>query len=215
MFMPGRRKTARRQLQVSQGGVAGVRPEVLVRFRDIVHTGNVTGPYRGYLFYWKTTRIDAIDRIAVDLWPFLSGEKRDQFVAMTRAAGRGLPAFPPTRRDADTECAWAAGLFDAEGSVLVCGAASRRFVQLELPQSSAAGVPEVLERFRSAVGGGSIHGPHPPRSPWSRLPRYRWTLGARAEATRVLDLVWPWLSTRKRAQAEDAKRRVMSQGRAT
>src|SRR5690349_21116993 len=90
MYMPRRRKTARRQMQVSQGGVVGALPEVLVRFHDIVGEGNVTGPYRGYLFYWKTTRKDAIDAIGASLWPFLSTEKRRQFETMTRAAGREL-----------------------------------------------------------------------------------------------------------------------------
>jgi hypothetical protein len=49
MFMPQRRKTARRQMQVSQGGSVDSPPEVLLRFRDVVGFGNITGPYRNYL----------------------------------------------------------------------------------------------------------------------------------------------------------------------
>ncbi|HYK97076.1 MAG TPA: hypothetical protein VEU77_01665 [Candidatus Acidoferrales bacterium] len=214
MYLPQRRTTARRQMQVSQAGTAGSPPEVLLRFHQIVGAGNVTGPYRGYLFYWKTTRNDVIDAIALSLWPFLSAEKRRQFEAMTRAAGRELPIWPTAARQPAIEIAWTAGLFDSEGSVLLSGARGRPFVKMELPQASADGVPETLERFRTALGAGFIGGPYPPRSPWSRLPQYRWSLGARSEVTRVLELMWPWLSTVKRAQAE-AKRRVVNPGRAT
>ena len=56
MFVPRRRKAARRQIQVSQAGPPDEIPLVLLRFRDIVGEGNITGPYRGYLYYWKTTR---------------------------------------------------------------------------------------------------------------------------------------------------------------
>ena len=198
MYVPKDRRTARRQMQISQAG--DVAPEVLIRFRDIVAEGNVTGPYRGYLFYWKTTRKDAIDEIALSLWPYLSSEKRLQFEAMTLAAGRRLPRLPDPSRLVRTELAWAAGLFDGEGCASVAGAAARRYVQLEIPQSSVGGVPETLERFRAAVGAGWLRGPYPPRSPWSRLPQYRWTLGARAEVGQVLSLMWPHLSAVKRDQ---------------
>ena len=69
MYVPRQRKTARRQMQVSQGGVPGIQPAVLVRFREIVREGNITGPYGGDLYYWKTMRKDAVDEIARTLWP--------------------------------------------------------------------------------------------------------------------------------------------------
>jgi hypothetical protein len=214
MYVPRDRKTARRQMQVSQAGDAP--PEVLIRFREIVAEGNVTGPYRGYLFYWKTTRKDAIDKIALALWPYLSGEKRSQFEAMTIAARRSLPRLPDPSRSARTELAWAAGLFDGEGSASICGPASRQYVQLEIPQSSAGAMPETLQRFRAAVGAGWLNGPYPPRSPWSRLPQYRWTLGAREDVGRVLSLLWPHLSAVKRDQIDRVSLTVRSsRGRAT
>jgi len=185
-------------MQVSQGGVAGVPPEVLVRFHAIVGEGNITGPYRDYLFYWKTTRKDAIDAIFGDLWPYLSAEKRQQFEKMTLAAGRSLPALPQPVRSQPSEIAWAAGLFDGEGSMYISG---RDSTTLEVPQSSAVGVPEVLVRFRAAVARGRINGPYPPRSPWSRLPQFRWTARSRAEISDVLNLLWPHLSLIKREQA--------------
>jgi hypothetical protein len=202
MYMPRKRRTARRQMQVSQGGEAGVPPEVLLRFRQIVGDGSVTGPYRGYLFYWKTTRKDALDSIALRLWPYLSEEKRSQFEYMTTAAGRELPRFPLLRRSAVTEIAWAAGLFDGEGSLSLSGPAdrSRRFVTMELPQSGASGIPDALIRFRDVVEVGAIGGPYPPRSPWSRLPRYRWRVTGRHRVSHALFRLWPWLGSVKRDQ---------------
>jgi hypothetical protein len=60
-YLPKDRRTYRRQMAVSQGGVPGQLPEVLTRFRAaVLGVGNITGPYRGYLYYWKTSRKDAL-----------------------------------------------------------------------------------------------------------------------------------------------------------
>lgn len=190
-------------MQISQGGRAGSHPDVLLRFREIVGEGNITGPYRGYLFYWKTTRKDAIDQIALRLWPYLSEEKRTQFITMTLAAGRDLPAplpsVPIARR---TQLAWAAGLFDGEGSIWVSGprGVTRRSPAMEIAQSSSSGIPETLLRFREAIGVGAISGAHPPRSPWSRLPQYRWAVSGRPRTSAVVRALWPWLGVVKREQ---------------
>ena len=86
-YLPRQRKTYRRQMAVSQGGDPGKPPVVLLGLRNVLKgRGNITGPYNGYLFYWKTTRIDVIDAVAAELWPFLGQEKRDQFIAAARLA---------------------------------------------------------------------------------------------------------------------------------
>src|SRR4051812_17544022 len=113
-YLPPNRLTRRRQMQVSQGGVAGTPPAVLVRFqRAIGGHGGITGPYRGYLFYWKTTRIDVIDAIGHELWPFLSDVKREQLTVAARDVGRSALTLG-ARRSPETERSWAAGFFDGE-----------------------------------------------------------------------------------------------------
>src|SRR5690242_336001 len=169
MFVPYRRLTARRQIQVSQAGTSGSPPEVLVRFRKVVGIGNVTGPYRGGIFYWKTTRKDAVDAVAAALWPYLGATKRTQFEAMTAAAGRRLPLLPLPDRASNTELAWA-GLFDGEGSIFVRTSGHGPRINLEISQAGQFGMPETLIRFRRAVDAGWLNGPYPPRSPWTRLP---------------------------------------------
>src|SRR5438477_4256644 len=203
-YLPRRRKTYRRQMAVSQGGDPGKPPIVLLGFRGAVGgVGNITGPYRGYLFYWKTTQIGAIDNIGALLWPFLTQEKREQFLVASRLSGRApyLDLVAPRPHADDTEHAWAAGFFDGEGSVGV-GGGSYRQPSMEIPQSSAQGIPDSLLHFQKVVGVGSITGPHPPRNPWARPPSYRWELGGHRTVETVAGLLWPWLGSVKRSQIE-------------
>jgi|SRR5713101_3620263 len=208
-YLPKRRKTYRRQMAVSQGGDPGKPPLVLLGFKAVVGgIGNITGPYRGYLFYWKTTQIQAIDTIATALWPFIGQEKREQFMVAMGLAGKALPLDLLSSRSYEDEMerAWAAGFFDGEGSI---GVGGRRLQpgayyqpSMEIPQSSADGIPDSLLRFRDLVGAGSITGPHPPRNPWARLPSYRWELGGHQRVETVAGILWPFLGSVKRSQIE-------------
>jgi hypothetical protein len=188
-------------MQVSQGGAPERQPSVLVRFRDVIGYGNVTGPYRGYLYYWKTADPDAIDEVAAAMWPYLSTEKRNQFAVARSQASRGQFIEPPAIRSATTELAWAAGLFDGEGSISSrSNARGREWLELELPQSSVRDVPETLSRFHAVVGVGAITGPRVPRNAWSRLPQYRWRIAAQSGVAHVLVELWPHLGQVTRAR---------------
>jgi hypothetical protein len=208
-YLPRRRKTYRRQMAISQGGDPGKPPLVLLGFKSAVGgVGNITGPYRGYLFYWKTTQIRAIDGIATELWPFLGQEKRKQYLRASRLVGRvcSLDSATPRSNSLDAERAWAAGFFDGEGSISVGGSSleppAYRQPSMEIPQSSADGVPDSLVRFQGVVQAGSITGPHPPRNPWAKLPSYRWELGGHRKVEMVCGVLWPWLGNVKRMQIE-------------
>src|SRR2546426_3252877 len=114
-YLPRRRKTYRRQMAVSQGGDPGKPPLVLLGFKSAVGgVGSITGPYRGYLFYWKTTQISILDTIATTLWPFLGHEKREQLLRASGLAGRArsLDLAAPRSHVENTDRAWAAGFFD-------------------------------------------------------------------------------------------------------
>lgn len=203
MYMPRNRRTARRQIQVSQAGHGGIAPPALVQFREIVGEGNVTGPYRGSLYYWKTTRNDAIDLVARGLWPYLSAAKREQFSSMTERARRNLVDFPAHVRMDRTERAWAAGLFDGEGSLWISRNSRYpmwRGLAMDLPQSSDTGVPDTLQRFFAVVGAGSISGPRKQRNRWSRLPQYRWRLSGRHQVSAAIRCLWPFLATVNRGR---------------
>ncbi len=217
-YLPRERRTYRRQMAVSQAGDPGQLPEVLTRFRAaVLGFGNITGPYRGYLYYWKTSRKDALDQIAALLWPYLGAEKRHQFEAASSLARRSHAlTHDPFIGPREIELAWAAGFFDGEGTVAAeKDPATGRYlgINTEIPQSSADGIPDVLSRFREIVGVGNILGPYEPRSLWSRLPQYRWRSGALEDVETVADLLDPWLGPVKRTQFEAAIRLRRTGGR--
>lgn len=106
------------------------------------------------------------------------------------------------------ELAWAAGLFDGEGSTMVHTDEARPgYLRLEVcvPQADRDGVPAVLLRFRDAVGGlGRIVGPEDD-------DLYKWIAGARLEAMAVIALIWDHLGPVKRVQANNCLKLFLSQ----
>src|SRR6202158_5132369 len=154
--------TPRRQMAVSQGGLPDDTPAVLLRFREIVGGGSITGPDDG-LYYWKITKKDDVDFVGAMLWRYLSREKRQQFAAAAIRMDRSLPGPVDGSGGRDFEAAWASGLFDGEGTFGAYARphtrASWRGAQMSVAQASATVVPETLLRFRSAVGVGTLMGP--------------------------------------------------------
>jgi hypothetical protein len=97
--------------------------------------------------------------------------------------------------------AWAAGFFDGEGSTIARSYSRRpgyRQLEVGVPQSGHAGVPEVLTKFRLAML--SVGHIRPQRSDGM----WKWSVEGRLVSELVLALMWPWLGTVKRAQASDA-----------
>ena len=97
------------------------------------------------------------------------------------------------------ELAWAAGFFDGDGWAALVREKHRRTGQpkAQINQGSLTGVPEVLLRFRDAVGVGRVAGP---KVEDGREPLYRWVASSRGDVTRVGSAIGPWLSDQKRAQ---------------
>jgi hypothetical protein len=92
--------------------------------------------------------------------------------------------------------AWAAGVFDGEGTASGYVPQNRRArtVQITVYQ----GTTPLLERFRSAMGGhGRVHGPYRDRL-------YHWTTKRRAAVEAVCLGLWPSLGEEKRRQLEAA-----------
>ena len=93
------------------------------------------------------------------------------------------------------DLAWAAGLFEGEGTVSGYWRKDRpsRAVQLTLYEGTHHGAPSLLERFRDAVGAGSIVGPY-------RGRLYHWTTKRIASVESVSTLLWADLSAERRRQ---------------
>lgn len=108
------------------------------------------------------------------------------------------------------ELAWAAGFFDGEGctSTHLVKANHRNPEYMGLVMRVGQTDREPLERFQAAVGCGNIGGPYYRRNRPSAQPYYQWSVsGERVEA--VLDLLWEWLSTPKRLQAQKVRQALI------
>lgn len=95
------------------------------------------------------------------------------------------------------ELAWCAGFFDGEGHVrrTVRPGRSDGF-QINIRQID----PEVLDRFREAVGGlGSVG-----FTVTHTRPLYQYQLYTLEKVQAVVAMIWPWLSPVKRAQARSS-----------
>src|SRR5437016_14314230 len=104
---------------------------------------------------------------------------------MVRQPGRTTDTTTAARRALlskvdEHELAWAAGFFDGDGWAALVRAKGRRTGQphAQINQGSVAGVPEVLVRFRNAVGVGRVVGP---KIKEGRLPLYCWLATSRGD----------------------------------
>lgn len=111
------------------------------------------------------------------------------------------------------ERAWAAGLFDAEGWIGLKRSQPRRDgtvrrrVRASVSQHGRPGVSaQVLIRLAETVGVGRIerHG---------QTDDFKWVCERLADVCRAIDVIRPWLGSRKREQADDAMRRFHAQPR--
>lgn len=92
------------------------------------------------------------------------------------------------------QIAWAAGLFDGEGSITH----NASELQVLLKNTDV----ELVERFDAAVGRGRVYGPYSnsERDGYRRKPYWMWL--ARGDAAHdVIDLLACWLSQRRLEQA--------------
>jgi len=107
-----------------------------------------------------------------------------------------------------TALAYAAGLFDGEGCTYVMHGKRERdrpTLVLSITQCFDA---EVLHRFVDAVGEGYVSGPVNESGTGSG-PRWNYRCQRIGPSLVVLDRLWPWLGTVKRAQALAAASRVL------
>jgi len=187
--------------QINQADPSGT-PEVLERFRAAMGVGRLGGPARQHgkldLYRWvASSRADVI-AVYTALGPWLGEVKREQ---LCRALG--IDDRPPDGSTADEQLAWAAGLFDGDGST--CLARHRTHeghvtADVSITQASSCGLPEVLTRFKRVMGGvGRTYGPYPGRGRGE--PIYRYKALRFADAEHVLRSLWPWLGSVKRIQA--------------
>jgi len=199
------RRTGQPQARINQSSLDGV-PEVLVRFRDAVGVGRIGGPTiedgREPLYWWAASSRGDVTRTGELVGPWLSSQKRDQF---TTATGLRF-ADPPVE-----SVAWAAGLFDAEGSTSLSDHHSHtgyKVIEAAITQGGAT-IPEELVRVHALLERGNVNGPYIQEGANELI--YRWRASRADDVRMLLHLLDPWLGQVKRAQALAALRIIDAQ----
>jgi len=193
------RETRQPHARINQADPNGV-PEVLLRFqRTVGGLGRIGGPYvkegRVDLYWWEISSRGDVELLHHFLLPWLGEVKLREFgLALDRpsAASRVTGATDQWR-------AWAAGLYDGEGSTYLLDHRSHegyRIGEARVTQTSRDGRPEVLERFETVVGVGRIYGPY--GGDEKNAPVYRWDTPVTREIAATIEVLWPWLGDIKR-----------------
>jgi hypothetical protein len=206
------RRTGQPQARVNQAGVDAV-PEVLIRLRSALGgLGRIGGPYkrpdRVDLYRWHVSSRRDVSRLLDLLSPYLGQVKLDQITSTLGLETAAAQAISTSEEWA----AWAAGLYDGEGSTYLLdhrSHANYRIAEARVTQTSPSGPPEVLTRFAQIVGLGHINGPYGDDD--AHRPVYRWTTCVFTEIDLMLDRIWPWLGTVKRRQASVVRDVIRSQ----
>lgn len=106
------------------------------------------------------------------------------------------------------DLAWAAGLFEGEGSIVVrrqC-VKGRDYEQWTLNLSSTD--LDVIERVHRIIGLGHITGPYRPKG--STKPVWAWRITKQWHTYAALVALYPWLGERRRARAQECMEALAS-----
>lgn len=96
------------------------------------------------------------------------------------------------------DLAWAAGLFEGEGSITFYSTKnSRRRITVVLTSTDE----DVIRKFHGIVGLGRVYGP---RLKEGYKPAWTWTTTTFEEAQAAISLLWIWLQSRRRETAKIA-----------
>lgn len=96
--------------------------------------------------------------------------------------------------------AWAAGLFEGEGTIVISKEKTKaKAGNIDLALSSVD--KDVIDRFYSYMGCGAVYGPY--QYGTNRQPFYRW-MAYNSQAILVLKLFIPWFCTRRSKRAKEA-----------
>lgn len=93
------------------------------------------------------------------------------------------------------DIAWAAGLFEGEGCITICGKSSTYGGggQLALTMTDE----DIVQRFRDVVGVGQIY----PTDRGRHKRQYRWVASNFENVQAVIAMLWPWLGPRRSNRA--------------
>lgn len=94
--------------------------------------------------------------------------------------------------------AWAAGIFEGEGSIYVATKGKYKYPRLQVKMSDE----DIVIRFRNAVECGKIY-EHKGKKPSYYKTQHYWQLTNLDEVKKVISLFWEFLGPRRRRKAEE------------
>ena len=101
--------------------------------------------------------------------------------------------------DKELEVAWAAGLFEGEGSIpLVRRNKNTRMLSIKMTDK------DVMEKFVDVVGFGNLTGPLMYEKCGHKKPYWSWQLQKKPEVLRILKMFLPYFGKRRAGKAIEA-----------
>lgn len=101
----------------------------------------------------------------------------------------------------EADVAWAAGLFEGEGTIVITTATRSGHPRVGIAVASTD--LDVLERFQQVIGFGGIH-KKTTKVQAHHKQQYQWGCGTNKETVRILTMLHPWLCTRRAERADQA-----------
>jgi hypothetical protein len=101
------------------------------------------------------------------------------------------------------ELAWAAGLFEGEGSIYAEPKNGRHYLRFCLSTTDK----DVIDRFAAVMECGKVYGPYA----GTNKQRYDWRTKNHGDAVRAATLLWPWLGERREKQLQSAMAAIRTQ----
>lgn len=95
----------------------------------------------------------------------------------------------------ESEIAWAAGLFEGEGNLTI--------TTTHCNAGLVTTDKDVLERFRTIVGFGSIYHRTEPSRPSHYKPQWLWRATSARDTLALIELFRPWFGERRSARADE------------
>lgn len=203
--------------------------DILEQAVDFAHLGRIIADpsrkrpaHHKQRLYWYVSAWREIEEVANRIYPFLATRRRGRLgdlfdhapayvfdlaqdgrrrrVKLEQLRDPRTSTYEPTN---DEWWAWAAGLFEGEGSA-VCRPMSYRRKGLQRRLQISMSDEDVLLRFREVVGAGGIRPLKPRKHTGGRpqKPMFRWTCSKWSDTERIARALYPFLLSRRRQQVD-------------
>ena len=110
---------------------------------------------------------------------------------------------PFIQEEPDFGFAWAAGLFEGEGTICAVKAGNTMALRIAIGMVDK----DIIDRFHSIVGVGVVNGPYAGRKQ-NHKPIWYWRLGRRSEQIEFVSRIWPYLGERRRQQVIETYEKI-------